>query len=144
MKSFRGVSNEPRGKVRVECPLTTLGGREHQLVKRLTVQVLHRQPVGVPVATQLEHLCHVRMRNPGGHTGLIQEHPDERVVASKMTVNPLDGDPLPEPARSVQMCQVNPGHAAHPDLPNDGVPGQAGRCAVLGPRGIVSSSGAGQ
>ncbi len=120
VKALRRIGANARRKVgRDELPVFLASA--HDLTKRLAVEVFHRDPIGVVVLPEVEHLRHVRVVDPRRDTRLVEEHVDELVVLDEVRVDALDRDPLLEPARPIHPGEMDARHAADADLFDDAI-----------------------
>ena len=85
------------------------------------MEVLHRDPVGALVLTEIEHLRDVRVVDTSRDPRFIEEHVDELIVLDEVRVDALDRHPFLEAAGAVHPGQMNAGHTADADLFNDAV-----------------------
>jgi hypothetical protein len=108
-----------------------LAGGHRALEQRahgVAVDVLHRQEVRVVLEADLEHPGDVRVVQRRRHPRLVEEHLDELLVVAAVAGDDLDhhllAAPRPRWRRGVAR-QVDLGHAAAGEVPDDLVPAQA-------------------
>ncbi len=74
------------------------------------------------------------MLHERGDARLVEEHRDELRILGVLRVQPLDREPLGEPARPCEAPQVDRGHAAGRDLTEQRVAPDALECRCGGHR----------
>ena len=82
------------------------------------LEVLHHHVEAVVFDTDLVRLDDVRVVEPRGEAGLLEEHLRQRTVASKLRLQLLDDEELAEPGRTTGGGKADHAHTAARDLGN--------------------------
>lgn len=87
----------------------------HQDVERFTVDPLHHEIQNTVLLAEIHDLGDVRVADPGGEGGLVEEHLLELRIFHHFGPHGLDGDQLLETARTFEARDPDHGHAARSD-----------------------------
>jgi len=107
----------------------------------LAMDELHREERRACVLVDLVHVSDVRMLERRGEARFVEEHPDEIRIVRDGRQDALDDAQLLEAGRSTNTREIDLGHSAHRELPQDLVLAEHrarrevelhGRCSVGG------------
>ena len=95
-----------------------LGALAQDPIQIGSVDVLHRDVVGLADAPEVERLSDVAVRELHRDLRLVDEHLDELLVLREVRMDHLQGDVLLEPRDALGLREVDLGHSADGDLTN--------------------------
>ncbi|MBK7191551.1 MAG: hypothetical protein IPH80_03655 [Myxococcales bacterium] len=112
----RGARHDGQDEVQRHRPLLRDAAAK-QRARRLAVDVLHREEVGVDHPADVEDLRDVRMVELGGEARLVQEHGHELGIARVVRHDALQHDVAFEARQAHDPREVQLGHAAAGEVP---------------------------
>src|SRR5262249_13797753 len=84
--------------------------------ERATIEVLHHDEVVAVALFDVRRLHDIRMAQPGGDTGFVEEHRPKLHVFDQLGLELFERDQLGEPGRAVRGRQVDDAHSSSGEL----------------------------